>query len=82
MTGIDTREDWSAAASGACRNYNELIAIIDLLPTNEGTELARQMATDLVFRLAGWRNTEPGVDAALTSISAVCQSCLFDMSRA
>ncbi|MEM7683621.1 MAG: hypothetical protein ACFB03_10360 [Paracoccaceae bacterium] len=82
MTGIDTRDDWSAAALEACRSYNDLIALIDQLPIDEGTELARQMATDLVFRLAGWRSAEPGVDAALTSISAVCQSCLFDMSRA
>ncbi|MEM9060784.1 MAG: hypothetical protein AAGD13_10025 [Pseudomonadota bacterium] len=81
MTGIDARDDWSDAALDACRSYADLVAIIDDLPAGEGTELARQMAIDLAFRLSGWRDADNDVDAALTSISAVCQSCLFDLSR-
>lgn len=81
MTGIDIESTWSTAAQEAGRDYLNLMASMERLPVHEAVDLWRQMATDLVFRLAGRHASDSEVEAALTSISACCQSCLFDFAR-
>ena len=78
MTGVEAEPDWSDQAVTLCRLYQSLQPAISELPASELTSLARQMATDLVFLMSAVQDSDANVDDALASISAVCQSCLFE----
>jgi hypothetical protein len=78
MTGVEAEPHWSDQAVTLCRLYQSLQPAISELPETELTALSRQIATDLVFLMSTVQDTEANVDDALASISAVCQSCLFE----
>ena len=78
MTGVEAEPHWSNQAVTLCRLYQSLQPAISELPETELTALARQIATDLVFLMSTVKDANANVDDALASISAVCQSCLFE----
>lgn len=82
MTGIEAEAEWSEDAHALCRLYQSIQPALDDLPTTEMVEIARRIATDIVFRLAAREGSSEAVTNALTSISAVCQSCSFERSTA
>ncbi|MEL7154874.1 MAG: hypothetical protein AAFN51_14005 [Pseudomonadota bacterium] len=78
MTGLETKQHWSEQAKTLCRIYQSLQPALSDLPGTDQVELARMIATDLVFKISAVRETDANVEDALTSISAVCQSCAFE----
>lgn len=78
MTGVQAETHWSEEAKALCRIYQSLQPAISDLPAADLIELSRKIATDIVFRMSSVTDPEVRVDDALASISAVCQSCLFE----
>ena len=78
MTELGVEANWSEKAKALDRIYQSLKPAVSELPDDERIELARQLATDLVFVISTTRERDISVEIALSSISAVCQSCMFE----
>lgn len=57
--------------------FQDLTQRIDLLPRADALELTRQMAVDLVVRIAVSAGPERHAIEALSIISTTCQSCIM-----
>ncbi len=80
MTSVEVEAHWSEEAKTLCRLYQSLQPGLSDLPATDLLELSRKIATDLVFRMSSVAEPDARVDDALTSVSAVCQCCLFERS--
>ena len=78
MTGLEAEAHWSEQAKTLCRIYQSLQPAMIDLPPGDLVELSRKIATDLVFTMSTVKADDAKIADALASVSAVCQSCLFE----
>ena len=78
MTELEAEAHWSEQTKTLCRIYQSLHPALADLPSGDLIELSRKIATNLVFTMAEVKDPDANVEDALTSISAICQSCTFE----
>ena len=81
MTGIEAQAHWAEETKALCRIYQSLQPALSDLPGDDLLELSQMIVTDLVFRIDALTAPLPQAKEALTSISAICQSCVYAQTK-